>query len=74
VPKQGHFHQSIMDEAHNSAYSMHLGTTKMYLSIKEKYWWDGMKGDIARFVVECERIKAKHQKTSGKLQPLPNLV
>jgi hypothetical protein len=46
-----------MDEAHSSAYSIHPGTTKMYLSIKEKYWWDGMKGDIARFVVECERIK-----------------
>jgi ribonuclease HI len=74
VPKQGHFCQTILDEAHSSAYSIHPGTTKMYLDIKEKYWWDGMKGDIARFVAECDvcqRIKAEHQKPSGKLQPLP---
>jgi hypothetical protein len=52
--KASHFCQTILNEAHNSAYSIHPGTTKMYLDIKEKYWWDGMKGDIARFVVDCD--------------------
>ena len=50
VPKQGHFRRTILDEAHNSAYSIHPGTTKMYLDLKEEYWWNGMKGGIARFV------------------------
>jgi hypothetical protein len=73
VPKQGHFRKTILDEAHNSAYSIHPGTTKMYLDLKERYWWNGMKGDIARFVSHCDvcsQIKAEHQKPSGLLQPL----
>jgi hypothetical protein len=74
VPRHGHFRQTILDDAHNSAYSIHPGSTKMYLDIKEKYWWNGMKGDIARFVARCDvcqRIKAEHQKPNGLLQPLP---
>jgi hypothetical protein len=58
-----------MDEAHNSAYSIHPGSTKMYMDIRQKYWWSGMKADIARFVTKG--IKAEHQKPAGLLQPLP---
>jgi hypothetical protein len=54
VPEQGHFKNTIMDEAHNSAYSIHLGATKMYVDIRDKYWWREMKGDIARFVAQCD--------------------
>jgi hypothetical protein len=34
VPEDGDFWQTIMDEAHNSAYSIHLGSTKMYMDLK----------------------------------------
>ena len=34
VPKEGDFRQEIMDEAYNSAYSIHPGSTKMYLDLK----------------------------------------
>jgi hypothetical protein len=74
VPQNGDFRQTIMDEAHNSAYSIHPGSTKMYMDIRQKYWWNGMKADIARFVAHCDtcqRIKAEHQKPAGLLQPLP---
>jgi hypothetical protein len=63
VPEGGDFRQTIMDEAHNSAYSIHPGSTKMYMDLKQKYWWNGMKADIARFVAHCDtcqRIKAEH--------------
>ena len=62
VPQKGDFRQVIMDEAHNSAYSIHPGSTKMYMDLKQKYWWKGMKADIARFVA---------QDPAGLLQPLP---
>ena len=68
VPKEGDFRQMIMDEAHNLAYSIHPGSTKMYLDLKQKYWWNGMKSDIAQFVAHCDtcqRIKAEHQKPTG---------
>jgi hypothetical protein len=54
VPEGGDFRQTIMDDAHNSAYSIHSGSTKMYMDLKQKYWWNGMKVDIARFVAHCD--------------------
>jgi hypothetical protein len=70
VPEDEDFRQNIMDEAHNSAYSIHPGSTKMYMDLKQEYWWNGMKADIARFVAHfdtCQRIKAEHQKLAGLL-------
>jgi hypothetical protein len=49
----------------------------MYMDLKQKYWWIGMKGDIADFVARrdtCRRIKAEHQRPAGLLQPLHILV
>jgi hypothetical protein len=46
VPK-GETREVMLDEAHNSAYSIHPGTTKMYLDLKTRYWWRGMKKEIA---------------------------
>ena len=74
VPKEWKFQNIIMDEAHNSAYSIHPGATKMYMDLRQKYWWNGMKADIAQFVAHCDicqRVKAEHQKPAGLLQPLP---
>jgi hypothetical protein len=33
VSEQGHFKNTIMNESHNSAYSIHPGATKMYVDI-----------------------------------------
>jgi hypothetical protein len=63
VPKVGKFQELILDEAHNLAYSIHPGATKMYMDLKERYWWNDMKADVARFVVQCDvcqRVKAEH--------------
>ena len=38
VPKKGDLRQVIMDEAHNSAYSIHPGATKMFMDLNSKYW------------------------------------
>ena len=35
--------RQILEEAHSSAYAMHPGSTKMYCTPKEYYWWSGMK-------------------------------
>jgi ribonuclease HI len=54
VPEQVHFRNTIMDEAHNSTYSIHPGATKIYVDLRDKYWWKGMKGDVAKFVAQCD--------------------
>jgi hypothetical protein len=46
VPK-GEAREIPLNEAHSSAYSIHPGSTKMYLDLKTRYWWKGMKKDIA---------------------------
>ena len=66
--------RDIMEEAHSSAYAMHPGSTKMYRTLKEHYWWNGMKKEIASFVsrcLTCQQVKAEHQKPARKIQLLP---
>ena len=46
--QKGEAREILLDEAHNSAYSIHLGSTKMYLDLKARYWWRGMKKEIAQ--------------------------
>jgi hypothetical protein len=73
VPKIEHLRQLILREVHDSAYSIHPGSTKMYQDLKEKYWWYSLKRDVATHVAlcdVCQRVKAKHQRPAGLLQPL----
>ncbi|WVZ52561.1 hypothetical protein U9M48_003609 [Paspalum notatum var. saurae] len=63
----------ILSEAHNTAYSIHPGSTKMYHDLKERFWWYGMKRAVAEYVAvcdTCQRVKAEHQRPAGLLQPL----
>jgi hypothetical protein len=73
VPEIECLRQLILREAHDSAYSIHLGSTKLYQDLKEKYWWYGLKRDVATYVAlcdVCQRVKAEHQRPVGLLQPL----
>ena len=74
VPDVDELRKEIMEEAHFSAYSIHPGSTKMYHDLKDSYWWNGMKRDIADFVskcLTCQQVKLEHQRPSGLLQQLP---
>jgi hypothetical protein len=53
VPK-GEAREVLLNKGHNSAYSIHPGTTKMYLDLKTRYWWRGMKKEIAPYVARCD--------------------
>ncbi|XP_075088504.1 uncharacterized protein LOC142170482 [Nicotiana tabacum] len=73
VPNDDELRKQILIEAHSSPYAMHPGGTKMYRTIKEHYWWSGMKKDIAEFISKClvcQQIKVEHQVPAGLLQPL----
>nr|GEX92876.1 putative reverse transcriptase domain-containing protein [Tanacetum cinerariifolium] len=71
VPLVGDVRMVILNEAHKSWYSVHLGTDKMYHNQRDMYWWPGMKGDIANYVskcLTCVKVKAEHQRPLGLLQ------
>jgi hypothetical protein len=63
----------FLREAHDSAYSIHPRSTKMYHDLKSRYWWYGMKRAIAEYVAlcdNCQRVKAERRRHVGLLQPL----
>jgi hypothetical protein len=73
VPDVDHLRAKILQEAHDSAYFIYPSSTKMYQNLKERYWWYGMKRDVAAHVAlcdVCQRVKAEHQRPAGLLQPL----
>ena len=54
VPNNVKIRKLILQEAHDSPYSIHPGNTKMYLDLKERFWWTGMKKDIAEYMSESQ--------------------
>ena len=74
VPSNPDLKKQILEEAHSSAYAMHPGSTKMYRTLKDHYWWQGMKREITEFVshcLTCQQVKAEHHRPTGLSQPLP---
>uniref|UniRef100_A0A251SFU3 RNA-directed DNA polymerase n=1 Tax=Helianthus annuus TaxID=4232 RepID=A0A251SFU3_HELAN len=70
VPKQDDLRTLVMDESHKSRYSIHPGADKMYKDLRTKFWWPGMKKDVALYVskcLTCLKVKAEHQRPSGLL-------
>nr|CAH68019.1 H0807C06-H0308C08.6 [Oryza sativa] len=73
VPENKELKNTIMKEAHETLYSIHPGSTKMYQDLKQQFWWASMRREIAEYVAlcdVCQRVKAEHQKPAGLLQPL----
>jgi hypothetical protein len=73
VPDVKSIWELILKEAHETAYSIHSSSEKMYQDLKKIFWWYGMKREIAEYVAvcdSCQRIKAEHQRPAGLLQPL----
>nr|GEW07165.1 COBRA-like protein 1 [Tanacetum cinerariifolium] len=57
-------------EAHSSPFSIHSGSTKIYEDLKQHFWWNVMKKDVAMFVGKClicQQVKIEHQRASGLL-------
>jgi hypothetical protein len=73
VPKKEVLKKKILDEAHTSRYSNHLGSTKMYHDLKQQFWWTRMKCEAVGHVSECDtcqKVKEDYMKPGGLLQPL----
>ncbi|GJT10862.1 putative nucleotidyltransferase, ribonuclease H [Tanacetum coccineum] len=73
VPGDSSLQEAILTGAHSSPFFIHPGSTKMYRDLKQKFWWNGMKQEVARFVAKCltcQQVKIEHQRASGLLQPL----
>jgi hypothetical protein len=54
VPNIDSLRETILKEAHDSVYSIHPDSTKMYQDLKQKYWWYGLKKNVASHVALCD--------------------
>nr|GEY32310.1 zinc finger, CCHC-type, retrotransposon Gag domain protein [Tanacetum cinerariifolium] len=58
--------QAMLSEAYSSPFFIHSGSTKMYEDLKQHFWWNGIKQDIATYVgrcLICQQVKIEHQRT-----------
>lgn len=73
VPKNLGLRRTILGEAHKIKLSIHPGATKMYRDFRQRYWWPGMKKQVAEYLASCltcQKAKVEHQKPAGMLQSL----
>ncbi|GJR66231.1 putative nucleotidyltransferase, ribonuclease H [Tanacetum coccineum] len=56
VPNDQALREKVMTEAHSSPFTIHPGSTKMYRDLKQYFWWNGMKQDVATFVSKSVEI------------------
>jgi hypothetical protein len=71
--KNSQLKQKVLLELHTSPVGGHSRFLKTYHRVKKDFFWDGLKTNVQRFVVECvvcQQNKVETIKTPGLLQPL----
>ena len=64
IPNKAELKDLILQEAHDTPYSIHPCGTKMYQDLQERFSWHGMKREIQYYIAKCDvcqRVKAEHQ-------------
>ncbi|UYV69112.1 hypothetical protein LAZ67_6002474, partial [Cordylochernes scorpioides] len=72
VPR--HLRLELLKSLHDAPTAGHLGFSKTYERVKNKYFWPGLLRDIRRYVAhckECQRKKQSTQKPPGLLKAIP---
>jgi hypothetical protein len=63
-----------MDELHKRSYTSHPGYQKMITATRKKFYWLGLKKDVAKYLaqcIECQQVEEEHRHPSRLLHPLP---
>jgi hypothetical protein len=74
VPNSNELKNMILGEIHNEPYVGNLGYQKTIATIKNQYYWPGMKKEVVDFIarcLECQKVKPEHRHPTIFLQPLP---
>jgi hypothetical protein len=63
--------KGVMEREHDSKIAGHMGVFKTVERIARKYWWPGMRGDVEKWIRECEvcqKFKAPKDEKKGKMR------
>ena len=74
VPNDLKLRTDIMWELHDTPTGGHLGRDKTTSAVRQRFHWDGMHADVAKYVSTCDtcqRIKHSRQRMPGLLMSLP---
>ena len=69
-----HLCESVMSEMHGGKFSGHFAWKKTYFTMRKRYWWRGMCGDIEKYCrscVECVTQKGSEKAARPPLMPIP---
>ena len=64
----------LIQTAHDDALSGHFGVNKVWMKLKNKYYWPGMRGDIAKYVGSCVACQARAHSNRKPYGYLQNIV
>jgi len=73
VPNKEELKRRILEEVHNTRYSVHPEGTKMYRDLRQSFWWEDVKREIVEYVdkyLTYQKMKAEYQRVVGALRPL----
>ena len=66
MPDVNDLRKLILSEAHDTAYSIHPSSTKMYYDLKECFWWYGMERSVAEYVAICDTVSVSRLSIRGQ--------
>lgn len=73
VPSGSEAIKLVLESLHDEPMSGHLGIEKTLQSVRQRFFWKGMKADVNDFVascVVCQKVKPSKKKTPGLLKPI----
>jgi len=53
VPDNKALKKNLLRKAHESKFTVHPTSTKMYQDLKQYYWWPNMRKEVAGYVEKC---------------------
>ena len=68
MPEGNDLRKLILSEAHDMAYSIHPGSTKMYYDLKERFWWPGIEAISRRVCGHLRHMSACEDRASEASQ------
>ena len=66
--------QTLLEEAHNKNFSSPFAECKLYVTLRKKYWWNGMRAEVhkhCRACLVCATRKGPGRQKRPPLQPIP---